>query len=69
MVEYPIQIRWPYKPPVHRAMNSRETLRWFGYCFFFGGASADYIRAYIAFERFRKNNNSLYDNSVVVKGA
>lgn len=51
MVEYPIQIRWPYKPPVHRAMNSKETLRWFGYCFFFGGASADYIRVYIAFKR------------------
>ena len=54
MVEYPIQVRWPYKPTVHRCMLSIEYLNWFYYCLFFGfGASADYIRVFYAYAAFR----------------
>lgn len=53
MVEYPIQVRWPYKPTVHRCMLSIEYLKWFYYCLFFGfGASADYIRVFYAYAAF-----------------
>jgi len=31
MVEYPIQIRWPYEPPLTRAMRHIDWMRWFSY--------------------------------------
>lgn len=53
MVEYPIQIRWPYQPQLHRAMNAKETMIWFSYQVLFLGTGADFIRTYFAFKQFR----------------
>lgn len=52
MVEYPIQIRWPYEPPLSRAMRHIDWIRWFSYQVLFLGTSADFIRTYFAFEQF-----------------
>ena len=52
MVEYPIQVRWPYIPPIYRAMRTVDWLEWFSYQVLFLGASADFIRAYVAYQRF-----------------
>jgi hypothetical protein len=52
MVEYPIQVRWPYEPPLARAMRSQDWIIWFSYQVLFLGTSADFIRTYFAFERF-----------------
>lgn len=51
MVEYPIQIRWPYEPPLTRAMRHVDWMRWFSYQVLFFGTSADFIRTYFAFKR------------------
>lgn len=52
MVEYTIQIRWPYEPPLTRAMRHIDWMRWFSYQVLFFGTSADFIRTYFAFELF-----------------
>ena len=52
MVEYPIQIRWPYEPTLARAMRHIDWMRWFSYQVLFLGTSADFIRTYFAFEQF-----------------
>ena len=52
MVEYPIQIRWPYRPPISRVPSTRHFLTVLFYTISFYDKSADFIRTYFAFEQF-----------------
>ena len=53
MLEYPIQIRWPYRPPIYRGgMKTVHYLRFIAYLIQYNDASADYIRTAFAYKRF-----------------
>lgn len=51
MVEYPIQERYPYQPPLGRAMKSTDFAHWLSWWMTFGGLPADFIRSHYAWKR------------------
>lgn len=53
MPEYPIQIRWPYMPPIYRGgMKTVHYLQFMAYLILYNGTSADYIRTAFAYKKF-----------------
>lgn len=53
MSEYPIQIRWPYMPPIYRGgMKTVHYLQFMAYLILYNVTSADYIRTAFAYKKF-----------------
>lgn len=53
MLEYPIQIRWPYRPPIYRGgIKTVHYLQVMTYLILYYNKSADYIRTAFAYKRF-----------------
>jgi len=53
VIKYPIQKRWPYRPPMYRGgMKTAHYLRVMTYLILYYDKSADYIRTAFAYERF-----------------